>query len=197
MTMWDHTFSICLSSCRCDTGDLQRLSDYPVDECGPVELTGSGLAAGSIDTFCTERCGRPLLDFHQRCGLDELTANLVYTCSMNANMETCGAIRQNTISLATAAVSTCLGAFSESSSCSDACRANLQQLRSEAGCCGNFTQTQLVFPADISDFNLWNTCNVTVTGVCTEGVFNSGKGLITTKISFVGLAVLAVAAMLL
>ena len=169
-----------------------------MDECGPVELTGSGLAADSINTFCTERCGRPLLDFYQRCELDEFTANLVYTCSMNANMQTCGAIRQNTISLATSAASSCLDAFSESGSCSDACRASLQQLRSDAGCCGNLTQTQFdVFPAGISDFNLWNTCNVDVTGVCSEGVFNSGKGLIITKITFVGLAVLAVVAMLL
>ena len=146
---------------------------------------------GAPSTLCTERCGRPILNFFQDCDFTELSAALVYACSVNADGQTCGEL-VNTISLASSAIVSCLPA---SDACSNVCRTDLEALRETAGCCGNFTLTEgaLGVNPDISDFSLWSACGVNVTGQCTEGAFNSGKDLAVTKITFMGLTVLVLA----
>lgn len=170
----------------CEASVLEDFArSYPSD-CG---------APGLLGTICTERCGRPILNFFEDCHLTELRTALVYACSINADGKTCGEL-ENTISLASSAEASCLPA---SNTCSDTCQSDLARLRAAAGCCGNFTLTEgaLGVNPDISDFRLWNACGVVVTGQCTEGAFNSGKLFIATKLTFTGLVILALTAMLL
>ena len=130
------------------------------------------------------------------CNSPDGAVSLVYTCRVNENGMTCGRILRAVIDTGTFAENACLP---RSTSCSTTCQTALQNFRDTAGCCGNITEVTNEFNIDveIDDFALWNTCGVSVTGLCTEGALNSGKALVVTKLTFIGLAILALVVLLL
>ena len=147
--------------------------------------------------FCNVRCGQPLVDLFYGCNSPGEGDVLVYTCRINENGDTCGRILQATTDAATPAEAACLP---RSTPCSNACQTSLQTIRDTVGCCGNLTEfgSQLGIDVEIDDFTLWDSCNIAVTGVCTEGRLNPPtSGTPVTKVTFIGLAILALVALLL
>ena len=168
----------CVSLYSCTLSDIVRaLSDYPSDCINRLnDIDLDRIAAGDFaeyaifaDEFCNVRCGQPLVDLYNDCDFSEAADALVYTCSINENGVTCGLILQATTDVRTTAENVCLP---RSATCSNSCQTALQHVREVVGCCGNFTEVgaELGFNVEIDDFALWDSCGVSVTGLCTERI---------------------------
>ncbi len=171
---------------------MRFIGDYPQD-CGE-NIDFSDLA---FDSFCNRRCGQPLVDLFFTCGMADEAATLVYSCRVNENGITCGTILGAVAADATAAENVCLP---PSTPCSTACQNALQDLRDTGGCCANLTEVGSQFNIDVAlyNFTLWESCDVEVTGLCTEGPLSgSGKALMAAKIPFIGLVIMVLAVLLL
>ena len=120
------------------------------------------------------------MDLYNDCDFSEAADALVYTCSINENGVTCGLILQATTNAATPAENACLP---RSATCSSSCQTALQALRDAVGCCANFTEVgaELGFNVEIDDFALWDSCGVSVTGLCTERILNGNGEIPTTE----------------
>ena len=203
--MANHTVS---ALCSCDDRTIQNFGNSYPPECAlrfqNLDLAGleSGsftAVAGFVNSFCDANCGQPVVDLLYDCNLPDFATILVYACRENDNGNRCGAILQTLADTGELAAASCLPRTVD---CSPDCQNSLSNYRAMTGCCGNVTEIVNLFATgvevEINNATLWDSCGLSVTGLCTRGALRGvGKALTVTKVTFVGLAMLALVVVLL
>ena len=203
--MANHTVS---ALCSCDDSTIQNFGNSYPQECAlrfqSLDLVGLQAGdftavAGFVNSFCDANCGQPIVDLLYDCNLPDFATILVYACRENDNGDRCGAILQTLTVTGNLAEDRCLPRTAD---CSTDCRNSLSDYRAMTGCCGNVTEIVNLFATgvevEINNAALWDSCGLSVTGLCTRGALRgAGKALTVTKVTFVGLAMLALVVVLL
>ena len=127
-------------------------------------------------TLCNARCGQKIVDFFVNCGRNvDFELSL---CTMREDGTLCYEASVLAMNDTNRAVAECLPV---TSSCSNTCRTELQNFRTNLGCCVNsfYNSTGQTFqPRNITTYALWSSCMLQTPGIC-ESTLSAGNGAVS------------------
>ena len=127
-------------------------------------------------TLCNANCGQKIVDFFVKCGQNADFG--ISLCTVREDGMLCYQASVLAMNDTNRAVTECLPV---TSSCSNTCRTELQNFRTNLGCCVTsfYNSTGQTFqPRNITTYALWSSCMLQPPGIC-ESTLSVGNGAVS------------------
>lgn len=141
--------------------------------------------------LCTQQCTDQIKTFAQVCEVPEYTDPFLHACDQNTvTGDFCLAARHSNDG--TQAATDCYTALS-TGKCSESCKASLEQLQTDLGCCVNSLFNSTTYGLDklgVASHELWELCQVSEMPQCSNSVLALSGGTSGLHSSFITLIAL-------